>query len=162
MKLLFVYDAPFYEEGQLVYTSDSLPSSVWINNYLPYFENVTVLARYSSNKKHKSALSSVNDRLIFKLILEYSSGLSFINRFLFNYGKVRARIREEIFQADVIIVRLSSLFGFIANNLGLNLEVFYKSIMELLEDTDSTTSLMIHKALSPYLPKLEVERNKKH
>jgi glycosyltransferase involved in cell wall biosynthesis len=115
MKLLFVYDAPFYKEGDNIYTADSLPSNVWGNNYLPYFENITIISRYRLNKKHKNSLSSLDDgRITFNLILEYSPGFSFIKRFLLSFNKIKTQITKAIKETDVTIVRLPSLFGFIA------------------------------------------------
>jgi glycosyltransferase involved in cell wall biosynthesis len=111
MNLLFIHDHRFYREGDLVYSSGTLSKELWINNYLPYFDKISVIGRCSNDKKHKLVLASVDGgRVDFNLITEYTS----IKSYFLNYLTIKNRIKEEILKADLTVVRLPCIFGFIA------------------------------------------------
>jgi hypothetical protein len=71
MNLLFIHDCQFFRDNDLYYVVGGLRQSVWHNNYLPYFDNITVIGRQTFSQKSKIALSSVDDdRVNFSLIPE--------------------------------------------------------------------------------------------
>ncbi|GHU16179.1 hypothetical protein FACS1894163_05030 [Spirochaetia bacterium] len=111
MKLLFIHDHSFFKEGDIIYSGGGLPAAVWTNNYLPYFDNMTVIGRdgNSKNKKAAKVISSI-DRVVFKLIGEYSS----IKNYFLYYYKIKRKIEEEILKTDITVVRLHSVLGFMA------------------------------------------------
>jgi glycosyltransferase involved in cell wall biosynthesis len=114
MKLLFIHDTPFFEDAGLYYTTSGLIASVWCNNYLPYFDYITVIGRHSFSEKFKNQLSSTEDsRVQFSLIDEYTSILQFFR----NYAVICQKIESEIERNDFTILRLPCQFGFAALNL---------------------------------------------
>jgi glycosyltransferase involved in cell wall biosynthesis len=108
MKLLFIQDVGFSQEGDTYYSA-SLPSAIWNDNYLPYFDSIRVLGKYSDNKTLGAVLSST-DKVDFALIYKYTS----IITFFLNYFGIKNKIKEEIFKTDVTVVRLSSILGYVA------------------------------------------------
>jgi glycosyltransferase involved in cell wall biosynthesis len=114
MKLLFIHDCPFFQEGDKYYVAGGLPNSVWRNNYLPYFDSITVIGRRSLSEKSKCVLSSMdNGKVRFNLVSEYSS----VFKFFYHYVKIRQKIAAEIDNNDFTIIRLPSQFGFMAANI---------------------------------------------
>jgi glycosyltransferase involved in cell wall biosynthesis len=111
MKALFVHDHPFYIDNTIVYSGGGLPSFFW-NNYLSYFNNLSVFARKSKNLKDKKVVSS-NTSVNFILTTNYTSFLDII----FKYGKLKVEILSELKYVDLVIIRLPSILGFIAATL---------------------------------------------
>jgi glycosyltransferase involved in cell wall biosynthesis len=109
MKLLFIHVHPFYREGDKTYSSGSLTSAVWLTNYLPYFDHITVIGRLGC-EKHKQVISSVDGKVDFVLI----PGLMKPMNYFLHYLKIKKIITEEIRKADVAAIRLPSIFGNIA------------------------------------------------
>lgn len=113
MKLLFVHDCPFFiSENGAVYNQGSLPSFVW-DNYLAFFDTVTVYSR-RGNEEHRVTLSS-KQNVTFYLTESYNS----VGAFFLNYVKIRRELRSLFSSVDVILVRLPSILGFIAGHLAL-------------------------------------------
>jgi glycosyltransferase involved in cell wall biosynthesis len=114
MNLLFVHDCPFYREGDKVFQAGAFPKIIWENNYLPYFEDLTVIGRAGSYPNDKTELSSTDDgRVNFVLITEYDS----VKNFFLNYKTIRNKIQKEIEKKDITTVRLPSQFGFTAADI---------------------------------------------
>ncbi|MDY3529508.1 glycosyltransferase [Riemerella anatipestifer] len=108
-KLVFVHDHPFFlDVDNMVYSGGGLPSSVW-DNYLKNFQKVLVIGRESNENKNKRIISSKN-RVSFHLTKNYSSTFSFFK----NYFKIQKEIEKGIVDADVVLVRLPSVLGFVA------------------------------------------------
>jgi hypothetical protein len=119
MKLLFISDVSFFRDGNIVYNGGGIPNTVWENNYLPYFDTVSVIGRLSNNMKDKVTISSLDDgRVNFVLLSEYNS---VINLFL-NYSLIKEKIGNEILKNDVVIARVPFQFAFIAIHVLKKLE----------------------------------------
>lgn len=113
MKLLFIHDHPFYREKNIVYTGGSFPKSVW-SNYLINFDELFVFGRNSDSLKSKNGISST-DKVSFHLTKNYSSVLTLFK----NKKKLEQELVPLINKADVVLVRLPSVLGFIAGNMAL-------------------------------------------
>lgn len=113
MKLLFIHDHPFYREKNIVYTGGSFPKSVW-SNYLINFDELFVFGRNSDSLKSKNGISST-DNVSFHLTKNYSSVLTLFK----NKKKLEQELVPLINKADVVLVRLPSVLGFIAGNMAL-------------------------------------------
>jgi glycosyltransferase involved in cell wall biosynthesis len=114
MNLLFIHDTRFYKEGDGVFQAGTFPKIIWQNNYLPYFETITVIGRASADPGDKTELSSTDDgRVRFILISEYDS----VKNFFLNYKIIRNKIKSEIDKNDITAARLPSQFGFIAADI---------------------------------------------
>jgi glycosyltransferase involved in cell wall biosynthesis len=108
MKLLFIHEHRFFREGNAVYSGDSFPYTLWINNYLPYFDSISVIGKQGT-QKDKRIISSVDDKVNF-ILISYASAI----KYYLYYLKIKKIIREEIQKADVVAVRLPSSFGYMA------------------------------------------------
>jgi glycosyltransferase involved in cell wall biosynthesis len=114
MNLLFIHDARFYKEGEKVFQAGTFPKLIWENNYLPYFDTVTVIGRESTDPGDKTELSSTDDgRVKFTLISEYDS----VKNFFLKYTTIKNKIKGEIEKNDITTVRIPSLFGFAAADI---------------------------------------------
>ncbi|MDY0781371.1 glycosyltransferase [Tenacibaculum sp. IB213877] len=113
MKLLFIHDHPFYMEEKAVYSGGGLPYFTW-SNYLVNFNEVVVYGRYSHNFKDKKVKSST-DKVSFHLTKNYSTVLTLFK----NKKKLEQELVPLINKADVVLVRLPSVLGFIAGNMAL-------------------------------------------
>lgn len=111
MTLLFIHDHPFYKEKEIIYSGGGLPNLVW-NNYLHYFEKVIVFGRKSFNEKDKKVESSSNN-VSFELTENYSE----LKDVLLKYSKVKNELENIIKNADIVLVRLPSIYGFIGANI---------------------------------------------
>lgn len=107
MTLLFIHDHPFYKEKETIYSGGGLPRIVW-ENYLPYFDEVFVYGRRSFNKKDKKVESS-SKKVSFKLTKNYSN----LKDVILKYTKIKKELKREIKNADIVLVRLPSILGFI-------------------------------------------------
>lgn len=116
MKLFFVHDHPFYRENEDVYSGGGLPARVW-DNYLAFFSEVKIFGRLSKHVKDRNILSSGDTRLTFKLTENYSSP----KNFFINFRKLRKEIKKEIIEADLVLIRLPSLLGFVTGFIALKL-----------------------------------------
>ncbi|MDY3524142.1 glycosyltransferase family 4 protein [Riemerella anatipestifer] len=107
-KLFFVHDNPFFfdSETNIVYSGGSFPKDVW-DNYLKNFSEVRVFGRRS---KVKFFSVSSKENVYFKLTENYSSVFNFFK----NFFKIQKEIEQEIIDADVVLVRLPSVLGFVA------------------------------------------------
>jgi glycosyltransferase involved in cell wall biosynthesis len=113
MKLLFICDFPFVNDGGDIYAA-AFPASIWENNYLPYFDSITVIGRLGSKEKDKTEICSVGDnRVEFIMIPEYKS----IRHFFINYSVIKEKIAEQIRVSDITALRLPGMFGFISVNI---------------------------------------------
>lgn len=109
MKLLFIHDHPFYRDTDTtVYTGGSFPKELW-HNYLINFKTIKVFARNSKSLKSKNGLSSASN-VTFHLTDKYSSVLNLIK----NKRSLEQEIEALVNEADVVLVRLPSILGFIA------------------------------------------------
>lgn len=108
MRLFFVHDHPFYRENDKVYSGGSFPYFLW-DSYLPYFQKIRVYGRKSRNKKNKVIESSA-ENVSFFLTEHYTSIFSIVS----NYRKIRRELKDNMQNADVVLVRLPSILGFIA------------------------------------------------
>lgn len=115
MKLLFVHDHPFYLDNNNVYSGGGLPSEIW-NNYLMNFTKITVFGRRSNAEKDRKVISSYQD-VSFHLTENYRSPLQLAK----NYLKLHQELKEEISAANVVLVRLPSVLGFIAGRIAKKL-----------------------------------------
>ncbi|MDR0682149.1 MAG: hypothetical protein LBG15_09940, partial [Dysgonamonadaceae bacterium] len=114
MNLLFIHDCRFYKENDRVFQAGTFPTIIWQNNYLPYFENITVIGRASADPCDKTELSSTDDgRVRFVLIREYDT----VKNFLLNHAIIKNKIKDEIDKNDITTVRLPSQFGFVAADI---------------------------------------------
>lgn len=110
MKLLFVHDHPFFRDTDgTVYTGGSFPFSLW-DNYLQNFDEITVFGRSSTSVRSKISVTSGNPRVRFYLTENYTS----VGTLLRNIRKLKEELRPLIAEADIILVRLPSVLGFIA------------------------------------------------
>jgi len=110
MKIFFVHDHPFYKEHDEVYSGGSFPASLW-KNYTSYFDKVIVYARLSKNPNTKVVKSSLEGREVtFQLTDNYSS----IKKLVSNFNSTKNELKENINRADLTIVRLPSILGYIA------------------------------------------------
>jgi glycosyltransferase involved in cell wall biosynthesis len=113
MNLLFIHDAAFYKDGDKVFQV-GFPKIIWENNYLPYFSNITIIGRTSTDPGAKAELSSTDDgRVKFVLIHEYNS----VKNFFLNYTTIKNKIKDEFDKNDITTVRLPSQFGFVAADI---------------------------------------------
>lgn len=111
MRLLFVHDHPFFVDGNKVYSGGGLPSEIW-TNYLINFSQVCVFGRHSTSEKDRKVQSS-REHVHFNLTKSYGSPLSLLR----NYKKIVNEINQEVVKADVILVRLPSVIGFVTGQL---------------------------------------------
>lgn len=139
MKLLFVHDHPFYREADTsVYTGGSFPKELW-NNYLINFKIIDVFARNSKSLNSKNSLSSLNN-VYFHLTENYTSVINII--------KKKKHIQQEldtlIDKADVVLVRLPSVLGFMAGEqaLKMNKKVWVEQVGNAKEALGSHGSLL--------------------
>lgn len=110
MKLLFVHDHRFYEDEEyIIHTGGSFPASIW-NNYLMYFNQITIFARRSYNPDYKNGVSSLSENINFLLTNNYRSPYSLLN----NFSKLKRELSSAIADSDVVLARLPSILGFIA------------------------------------------------
>jgi glycosyltransferase involved in cell wall biosynthesis len=110
MRLLFVHDHRFYrDESGAIYTSGSLPATVW-DRYLAHFDSVHVVGRDGGLMPTgaKFALSS-RPGVTFDLIPSVSYG-----KLVMAPHKLRSRIRTNVAACDAAVVRLPSELGFLA------------------------------------------------
>jgi glycosyltransferase involved in cell wall biosynthesis len=122
MNLLFIHDCRFYKENDKVYQAGTFPKTIWENNYLPYFETITVIGRTSNNPNDKTELSSTDGgRVQFVLISEYDS----IKNFFVKYKAIKSKIENEIKRKDITILRLPSMFGFTAADILIKMKMPY-------------------------------------
>ncbi|MCG9707175.1 glycosyltransferase, partial [Photobacterium damselae] len=116
-KVLFVHDHIFLVDGNLVYTSGSLSSSVW-NNYMFDDDDVlTVIGRcriLNDNEvfTHKSLASKEN--VNFKFIKSISN-----IRSMFLKTKSHKEIEENVLNSDIVFARLPSESGIYAAKIAL-------------------------------------------
>lgn len=139
MKLLFVHDHPFYREADTsVYTGGSFPKELW-QNYLINFKTVQVFARNSKSIKSKNGLSSANN-VSFYLTENYSSVLNLIK----NSRNLKNELKALIIGADVVLVRLPSVLGFIAAEQAfrMNKKVWVEQVGNAKEALGSHGSLL--------------------
>lgn len=115
MTILFIHDHPFYSNGNTVYSGGGLPSIIW-KNYLINFDKVIVYGRLSNNVKDKKVESST-ENVSFYLTKNYSSAIDAIK----NYRKIKQELKILIEKADVVLVRLPSILGFIAAELAFKM-----------------------------------------
>jgi glycosyltransferase involved in cell wall biosynthesis len=108
MRLLFIHDHPFYQDGEIVYTSSCLPRTVWQNNYLPYFDHITVIGRLN-DQHERGEVSSIEGKVDF-ILIPGCRPMTPLKLFL-NHSKIKKIITEEIDKAAVVVVRLPSNFG---------------------------------------------------
>ncbi|GEM62185.1 hypothetical protein SF1_01670 [Sphingobacterium faecium NBRC 15299] len=113
MRLLFVHDHPFYQEDESVYSGGGLPANIW-RNYLINFESISVFGRKSRNLKDKKVISST-ENVRFNLTDSYSS----ITSLFLNKNKLKIELLDQINKADIILIRLPSILGFLAGKLAL-------------------------------------------
>jgi glycosyltransferase involved in cell wall biosynthesis len=109
MKLLFVQGGAFLEVEGKYYHGGGLTSTVWNDYYLPFFDNINVVGRYTSNKQLKADLSSTGG-LNFTLISGYTSLFSFFP----DYFKIKYKLKKEILETDITAVRLNGILGYVA------------------------------------------------
>lgn len=139
MKLLFVHDHPFYKDvDNNIYTGGSFPKELW-NNYLINFKIIDVFARNSKSLNSKNSLSSLNN-VYFHLTENYTSVIDII--------KKKKHIQQEldtlIDKADVVLVRLPSVLGFMAGEqaLKMNKKVWVEQVGNAKEALGSHGSLL--------------------
>lgn len=108
IKALFVHDHPFFNCDDSYYSGGGLPAIVW-NNYLKYFDRLTVFGRESNNLENKKVISSGSDSVNFHLTSNYNSKWDALFQ-----NKLRAEITPLILENDLIISRLPSFLGLIA------------------------------------------------
>lgn len=140
MKLLFVHDHPFYKEGSDIYSGGGLPNTIW-NNYQIFFSELIVFGRRSQNLKDKKVLSSSSsDSCKFYLTEKYSS----ISSLLKNYSSISNELSQQIKHADVVLVRLPSVLGFIAANVAkkLNKKIIVEQVGNAKEALSTHGSLL--------------------
>jgi glycosyltransferase involved in cell wall biosynthesis len=122
MNLLFIHDCRFYKENDKVFQAGTFPKTIWENNYLPYFETITVIGRESNNPNDKTELSSTDDgRVQFVLISEYNSA----KNFFLQHRAIKSKIKNEIEGKDITILRLPSMFGFTAADILIKMKKPY-------------------------------------
>lgn len=139
MKLLFIHDHPFYIElNNKVYSGGSFPKSIW-ENYFVNFEAITVYARKSKSIQSKNSLSSTYF-VSFYLTDKYSSILKLIK----NINLINRELKSLITEADVILVRLPSVLGFIAAEQAfkMNKKVWVEQVGNAKEALGSYGSLL--------------------
>lgn len=108
MMLLFVHDHPFYKELDIIYSGGGLPYTIW-DDYLVKFNEVFVYGRYSENLKDKKVRSSTGN-VSFFLTDKYTSPVDLIKK----KREIKQELESLIEKADVVLVRLPSVLGFIA------------------------------------------------
>ena len=138
-KLLFVHDHPFYKQtnGE-VFTGGSFPKELW-NNYLINFQEINVFARDSKSPNSKNGISSTKN-VSFYLTKNYSSAIDAIK----NYRKIKQELKVLIEKADVVLVRLPSVLGFIAAELAfkMNKKVWVEQVGNAEEALGNHGSLL--------------------
>lgn len=138
MIILFIHDHPFYSNGNTVYSGGGLPSIIW-KNYLINFDKVIVYGRFSDNEKDKKVESSTKN-VSFFLTKNYSATTDVVK----NHSKIKQELKILIDKADVILVRLPSVLGFIAGNLAykMNKKVWVEQVGNAKEALGSHGSLL--------------------
>lgn len=139
MKLLFVHDHPFYKQADgEVFTGGSFPRELW-SNYLINFQHIDVFARNSKSLNSKNGISSTKN-VSFYLTKNYSSATDVI----LNLQKIKQELKILIEKADVVLVRLPSVLGFIAGNLAykMNKKVWVEQVGNAKEALGSHGSLL--------------------
>lgn len=110
MKLLFVHDHPFFKDDDgTVYTGGSFPFGLW-DNYLKYFDEMTVYGRRSRSENSKNGITSGRQNMSFFLTEYYSSPVAFFK----NLNSLRHELAELMRECDIVLVRLPSVLGFLA------------------------------------------------
>lgn len=138
MTILFIHDHPFYSSQEIIYSGGGLPSIIW-KNYLINFDKVIVYGRFSDNEKDKKVESSTKN-VSFFLTKNYSATTDVIK----NHSKIKQELKILIDKADVILVRLPSVLGFIAGNLAykMNKMVWVEQVGNAKEALGSHGSLL--------------------
>lgn len=138
MTILFIHDHPFYSSQEIIYSGGGLPSIIW-KNYLINFDKVIVYGRFSDNEKDKKVESSTKN-VSFYLTKNYSSATDVI----LNLQKIKQELKILIEKADVVLVRLPSVLGFIAGNLAykMNKKVWVEQVGNAKEALGSHGSLL--------------------
>lgn len=138
MTILFIHDHPFYRSQEIIYSGGGLPSIIW-KNYLINFDKVIVYGRFSDNEKDKKVESSTKN-VSFYLTKNYSSATDVI----LNLQKIKQELKILIEKADVVLVRLPSVLGFIAGNLAykMNKKVWVEQVGNAKEALGSHGSLL--------------------
>ncbi|MBK9292027.1 MAG: glycosyltransferase family 4 protein [Bacteroidetes bacterium] len=138
MTILFIHDHPFYSSQEIIYSGGGLPSIIW-KNYLINFDKVIVYGRFSDNEKDKKVESSTKN-VSFYLTKNYSSAIDAIK----NYRKIKQELKVLIEKADVVLVRLPSVLGFIAAELAfkMNKKVWVEQVGNAKEALGSHGSLL--------------------
>ncbi|MCE7886076.1 MAG: glycosyltransferase [Alphaproteobacteria bacterium PRO2] len=114
MKAVFVHDTYYSrdpESGE-VFAFGAFPYELWAERFLPRFSQLTVLGRERPWKPSHASEAVRSDGLGVRHVL-----LPNINtpmKRIFGAGEARAKIVEEVGQADAVIVRGPSEFGMIA------------------------------------------------
>ena len=110
MRLLFVYDHRFFQDGRgTVFSSGSLPAEVW-PRYLSHFDELEVLARGGGVPPAGASLTvSSRSGVAFDLV----TGTSYAE-LIAGLKPLRKRIAAAVARADAVIVRVPSELGFLA------------------------------------------------
>lgn len=145
MNLLFVHDHPFFVDNDFVFSGGGLPNSVW-NNYLLYFDSVTVFGRKSFNTKDKKIISSFKN-VNFKLTNNYNSYIDV----LLKYNSISKELENVIIQSDIVLVRLPSVLGFIAAKVAIdnNKKIIVEQVGNAKEAMNTQGSLL-GKIVAPF------------
>ena len=118
MKAVFIHDT-FYsrhpESGpgtEKVFSFGAFPYELWAERFLPRFESVTVIGREKPFEPQdaRTAVRSSGPGVRHVLLANINTPA----RRIFGSGEAKAKIREEVEEADAIIVRGPSEFGMIA------------------------------------------------
>lgn len=109
MKALFIHDHRFYkiENSDLIYSPGGLPSKTW-ERYLEHFDSLTVVGRGKLIGEYKDGLViSSKEEVGFELFYNVAGGLDY---YKFK-NSIKKKLREQILEHDVIVIRLPSTIG---------------------------------------------------
>lgn len=108
IKALFVHDHPFYKQENKYYSGGGLPAMVW-NNYIKYFDQLTVFGRECNSLVNKKVISSGSNKVNFHLTSNYNSKIDVLFQ-----RKLRNELTSLILENQIIISRLPSFLGLVA------------------------------------------------
>ncbi|KXO00964.1 hypothetical protein LS48_00330 [Aequorivita aquimaris] len=139
MRLLFVHDHPFFKnKNGIVYTGGSFPKKLW-DNYLINFGAIDVYGRNSKSTYSKMSISSA-DQVSFHLTTKYNSASTLFK----NRKTIEKELHTLMINADVVLVRLPSVLGFIASKVAFinNKPLWVEQVGNAKEALSSYGSLM--------------------
>ena len=124
MKLLWVYDHPFFsDQDDVVYSRSNFPALIW-DRYLEHFDSIIVVGRnrplQSSESKEKLVLSS-RAEVTFFLQPSLANAYSLFSKI----GTIKSDLSSLVDKVDGVIARVPSIFGSLTATIASKMDKAY-------------------------------------